>query len=77
MNDTNDTMWQTLEEKMMQLISENERLHKENVTLKFEREQHSKRLFNLISLMDSVNTMDGSVSTGTMAAQQQPILVQN
>lgn len=72
----NDTLWQTLEEKMMLLISENERLQKEVTTLKFEREEHAKRIYNLISLIDSVNKLDNTIAAASMMSQPKPILVQ-
>lgn len=77
MTDTNENLWQAVEEKVMLLISENERLHKEVSFMKAEREQHAKRINNLISLIDSVNSVDNNLSTSSVVTQQSAVLVQN
>jgi regulator of replication initiation timing len=70
-----ESLLQKLEEKMMMLISEVEELRKEiqhlnheNASLRAERENHSRKLQELISLLDTVTSTSGAVSTTSIAA---------
>ncbi len=51
-----DDVFQKLEEKMVLLLSEVERLRKENSILKNEKELSGRKLQDLIALLDAVNT---------------------
>ena len=60
-----ETLFVKLEEKIMRLLEEiedlrkkNQSLHQENSQLKFEREAHSKKLTDLISLLDTISADD-------------------
>lgn len=60
-----ENLLQKLEEKMMTLLTEVEKLRSdvqglkhENTALRMERESHSRKLQELISLFDSVNTVE-------------------
>lgn len=66
-----------LEERMMTLISEVETLRKEiqhlsleNSSLKVERENHARKLQDLISLLDTVSVVvaDGEMTSTSIAA---------
>lgn len=77
-----ENLLQKLEEKMMMLLSEVEDLRKdvqrishENSALRFEKENNSKKLQDLISLLDSVSAMDNAMSNINMAIPK-PVLVQ-
>jgi regulator of replication initiation timing len=66
-----ENLLQKLEEKMLLLISEVEDLRKEiqhlnheNSVLRIERENHAKKLEDLISLLDTVN-LTGNTITGS------------
>jgi regulator of replication initiation timing len=71
-----------LEEKMMQLLSEVEDLRKEvqhlnheNAALKGERENHARKLQDLISLLDAVNTIETMSNAANLTAVK-PMLLQ-
>lgn len=71
-----------LEEKMMLLLTEIEdsrreieRLSHENSFLKIERENHSKKLTDLISLLDTINSVD-NMMTNVTAFAMKPVLVE-
>lgn len=77
-----ENLLQKLEEKMMLLLSEVESLRRENGSLKdanasliSERENHSKKLQDLISLFDAVNVSDSTAHSSNIAAMK-PVLVQ-
>lgn len=77
-----ENLLQKLEEKMMMLLSEVEDLRKdvqrishENSTLKFEKENNSKKLQDLISLLDSVSAMDSAMNNLNVSIPK-PVLVQ-
>lgn len=79
-----DNLLQKLEEKMMMVISEveelrkeNQRLNHENVMLKSDRENHSKKLHELIALLDAAaNLTDTIPHIGANLAAQKPVLIQ-
>lgn len=77
-----ENLLQKLEERMMQLLTELEdarrelqRINHENSFLKMERETHSKKLADLISLLDSIGTPDNIMGGIPMPALK-PVLVQ-
>lgn len=74
-----------LEEKMMLLLTDAEglrqqiqRLQQENATLKQEKDNHTRKLQDLVSLLDSVNTTDQAAQYGASyaSAAAKPVLVQ-
>ena len=74
-----ENLLQKLEEKMLMLLSEVEELRKnlqhlthENATLKFEKENNSRKLLDLIGLLDAVNNIDASLAN----VVGKPVLVQ-
>ena len=78
-----ENLLQKLEEKMMTLLSEVEklrkevgRLHHENAVFRIERETHTKRLQDFISLLDSVNALDTPLSHPHLNGVAKPALVQ-
>jgi regulator of replication initiation timing len=71
-----------LEEKIMTLLSEVEDLRKEtqklsheNSSLKIEKENHAKKLHDLISLLDVVNGTESMISKANLTVVE-PISVQ-
>jgi regulator of replication initiation timing len=77
-----ENLLQKLEEKVMMLLTEIEesrreiqRLSHENSLLKIERENHAKKLTDLISLLDTVNAAD-SLLANVSAPAMKPVLVQ-
>ena len=84
-----ENLFQKLEEKMMVLLSEIEdsrkeieksrkeiqRLSDENKSLINEKENHARKLQDLISLLESVNINETLVTSSTMQAIK-PVLVQ-
>ena len=79
-----ENLLQKLEEKMMTLLSEVEdlrteveRLGNENSSLRIERENHARKLQDLISLLDSISTFENTtVSTPNFTAVK-PVLIQD
>lgn len=74
---------QKLEEKMMVLFSEVEglrkdvqRLNQENATLRIEKENHTKKLHELIALLDAVNIVEGAISNAHITPVK-PVLIQS
>ncbi|RDI44814.1 hypothetical protein [Aquicella lusitana] len=64
-----ENLLQKLEEKMMTLLSEVEdlrnevqRLNQENSSLKMEKENHTKKVQDLISLLDAINVVENTAS---------------
>lgn len=77
-----ENLLQKLEERMMMLLAEVEdsrrdiqRLTHENSLLKIERENHAKKLTDLISLLDTVNAADNMMAS-VMVHNMKPVLVQ-
>ncbi len=77
-----ENLLQKLEEKMVLLLSEIEdsrkeiqRLNHENALLKTEKENHGKKLHDLISLLDTVGYTDTMMVNSTIQAVK-PVLVQ-
>ena len=81
-----------LEEKMMSLLTDSEglrqqlqRLQQENAALKQERENHSRKLQDLINLLDSVNATEQPVQvnntyanvTSTVKPLLEPVVAQS
>jgi regulator of replication initiation timing len=69
-----ESLLQKLEEKMVMLISEVEELRKEiqhlnheNSALRNERENHARKLQDLIALLDTVVSSSDSVATSIAA----------
>ena len=76
-----EALLQKLEEKMMCLLSEVEdlrkdvvRLHHENSHLKYEKEHHTKKVTDLISLLDAVTAVDNAAAS-VSASHVSPIAV--
>jgi regulator of replication initiation timing len=74
-----ENLLQKLEEKMMLLLTEIEdsrrdiqRLTQENASLKVERENNSRKLTDIILLLDTMSAADNMV----MAPPLKPVLVQ-
>ena len=73
-----------LEEKMMLLLSDAEgmrqqiqRLQQENASLRQEKENHTRKLQDLVSLLDSVNPVDHAPTAMTQPfATVMPIIAQ-
>ncbi len=73
-----------LEEKMMVLLTDAEglrqqvqRLQTENAALKQEKDNHTRKLQDLVGLLDSVNATDQTVQYGAAyATAAKPVLVQ-
>jgi regulator of replication initiation timing len=74
-----------LEEKMMLLLTDAEglrqqiqRLQQENATLKQEKDNHTRKLQDLVSLLDSVSSTDQAAQYGAAyaSASAKPVLVQ-
>lgn len=70
-----ENLLQKLEEKMMMLLTEVEglrtevqHLNHENSSLRLERESNTKKLQDLISLLDSVNVVSNMMSETSVAA---------
>lgn len=70
-----ETLLQKLEEKMMMVLTEVEdlreeiqRLRHENSSLKIEKENHTRKLQDLISLLDTVSAVDTALASGDIAA---------
>lgn len=70
-----ESLLQKLEEKMVMLISEVEELRKEiqhlnheNSSLRIERENHTRKLQDLIALLDTVVSSDTVVGATSIAA---------
>ena len=66
-----------LEEKMMLLLTDSEglrqqisRLQQENAALRQERENHTRKLQDLINLLDSVNPIDQTAQVANSYAAQ-------
>ncbi|OGT34901.1 MAG: hypothetical protein A3F11_05970 [Gammaproteobacteria bacterium RIFCSPHIGHO2_12_FULL_37_14] len=77
-----ENLFRELEEKMMTVLAkleniqkENNRLQHENAALKSDRENNTKRLYDFISLLDSVNASESTLSNMGMPPAK-PILVQ-
>lgn len=77
-----ENLLQKLEEKMMMLLSEIEdarkeihRLNHENTLLKIEKENHTTKLQDLISLLDTVNATDTLMASPALQAVK-PVLIQ-
>jgi len=69
-----ENLLQKLEEKMMTLLSEVEdlrkevhRLNMESASLKMERENHGRKLQELIGLLDTVNVVSVASPTSIMS----------
>jgi len=83
-----EALLQKLEEKMMLLLSEVEDLRKdvqhfkaENTALKFERENHARKLHDMLSLLDAVNVVDTAMANANSVSHSnfspmKPTLVQ-
>lgn len=78
-----EDLLQKLEEKMMALFSELEdarkevtRLASENAFLKAEKESHSKKLHDLLSLLDAIHAQDVSPTPSASVQTMKPMLVQ-
>lgn len=78
-----ETLLQRLEEKMMALFSELEdarkeitKLHHENANLHAEREKHTKKLHDLLSLLDAVNITENITAPINAQVAVKPMLVQ-
>jgi len=78
-----DSLLQKLEEKMMVLLTEVEdlrkevkRLNHENTSLKIDRENHSKKLQDLILLLDTVNLSENP-TTNPLISMVKPVLIQD
>jgi regulator of replication initiation timing len=74
-----EALLQKLEEKMMVLLSEVEdlrnevtQLRQEGARMKAERENHSRKLTDLLSLLDAVNPV-----VAVNSAPVRPVVVQN
>lgn len=72
-----------LEEKMMQLMSEAEglrhqlqRLQQENAAFRQEKENHTRKLQDLVSLLDSVNPSEHVSAVSQPFATVMPIIAQ-
>lgn len=72
-----------LEEKMMQLMSEAEglrhqlqRLQQENAAFRQEKENHTRKLQDLVSLLDSVNPSEHASAVSQPFATVMPIIAQ-
>jgi len=80
-----ENLLQKLEEKMMLVLTEMEDLRKEvqrlsheNAAFKQEKEGQMRKLQDLVSLLDSVNTVDNAiVNINIPVAPIKPALVQN
>lgn len=79
-----ENLLQKLEEKMMLLVSEIEEAHKEierlsheNSGLKVERDRHTKKLHDLIALLDVVNHEQAQLQQATTSNVNlpKPVLV--
>jgi len=77
-----ENLLQKLEERMMQLLTELEDarrelqcLNHENSFLKIERETHSKKLADLLSLLDTIGSADNLIAGAAMPTMK-PVLVQ-
>ena len=73
---------QKLDEKMMMLLTQIEdshgeiqRLTHENSLMRIERENHAKKLADLISLLDTISAADNMISNA-MSPAMKPVLVQ-
>lgn len=80
---TTENLLQKLEERMMLLVSELENLRQGNMQLnhelsmlKSERENNSKTLNELISLLDSVGSTEAALANPPISALAKPMLVQ-
>jgi chromosome segregation ATPase len=80
---TTENLLQKLEERMMLLVSELENLRQSNLqlsheisALKSERENSSKSLNDLISLLDSVGSTEAAMAKAPISALAKPMLVQ-
>lgn len=81
-----EQLLQKLEEKMMLLLGEIEDLRKtvdkvnqenvvlkqENAGMKFDRENHSRKLEDLLSLLDTINTADMPLAAASGLSVVQP-----
>lgn len=81
---TTENLLQKLEERMMLLVSELENLRQSNLqlsheinALKSERENSSKSLNDLISLLDSVGSTEATMAKAPISALAKPVLVQS
>ena len=77
-----EVLLQQLEEKMMVLLTEIDSLRREvttlkheNQTLKSDQDKHSRKLQDLLSLLDAVNTVDTAIASAGYAVAK-PVLVQ-
>lgn len=77
-----ENLLQKLEDKMMMLLTEVEesrkelqRLAQENALLKMERENHTKKLDDLLSLLDTVSASD-TLLLSAQSPVMKPVLVQ-
>jgi regulator of replication initiation timing len=73
-----------LEEKMMMLLTEIEdarreiqRLSQANSLLEIERDNHSKKLKDLLSLLDTVGSATDHFVSNMSAATMKPVLIQD
>ena len=79
-----ENLLQKLEEKMMLLLSEVEdlrkevqRLNQENASLKVEKESHTRKLQDLLSLLDSINVIEAPTVNASHIAAVNPVLIQD
>jgi regulator of replication initiation timing len=78
-----ESLLEKLEEKMMLLLAELEDAHKEihhlvqeNDQLKQEKERNSKKLADILSLLESTHAVDDRVSHHLAHVSAKPMLVQ-
>lgn len=78
-----ENLLQKLEEKMMLLLTEIEdarrelqRLSQENSLLKIEKENHFKKLADIVSLLDTVGSTDNMMAATINMPTMKPVLVQ-
>ena len=80
-----ENLLQKLEERMMMMLAEVEdlrkdisRLNHENASLKMERDTNTRKLQDLISLLDSVNVVENVVTaTNINSTTVKPVLLQD
>ncbi len=69
-----ESLLMKLEEKAMTLLSELETLRRENATLRAEKEKNSQKLAGLVSLLDTLSSLDSEPAPMVSAAQNMTIV---